>query len=67
MLRDAKTTSIADRAHRPPLGGYTAPAAKAAGIEHMLRSASGMNLYKTLIVANTKAVRGNSPYNKQAH
>jgi hypothetical protein len=30
MLRDAKTTFIAERIHRPPLGGYTAPAAKAA-------------------------------------
>jgi hypothetical protein len=30
MLRDAKTTSIAERIHRPPLGGYTVPAAKAA-------------------------------------
>jgi hypothetical protein len=28
MLRDAKTTSIAERIHRPPLGGDTVPAAK---------------------------------------
>ena len=33
MLRDAKATSIAERIHRPPLGGDTVPAAKAAGIE----------------------------------
>jgi hypothetical protein len=33
MLRDAKTTSIAERMRRLPLGGDTAPAAKAAGIE----------------------------------
>jgi hypothetical protein len=30
MLRDAKATSIAEGIYRPPLSGYTAPAAKAA-------------------------------------
>ncbi len=30
MLCDAKTTSIAERIHRPPLGGEIVPVAKAA-------------------------------------
>jgi hypothetical protein len=30
MLRDVKTTSIAERIHRPPLGGEAAPGAKVA-------------------------------------
>ena len=30
MLLDAKTTSIAERVHYPPLGGGSVPAAKAA-------------------------------------
>ncbi len=38
MLRDAKTASIAERQHRPPLGGDTVFAAKAAGIGHFFRS-----------------------------
>jgi hypothetical protein len=29
MLRDAKTTSIAERIYHPPLGGGSVPAAKA--------------------------------------
>ena len=36
MLRDAKTTYIAERTRRPPLGGDTVPAALAAGIEQFI-------------------------------
>jgi hypothetical protein len=36
MLRDAKTTSIAERKHRPPLGSDTVSATKAVGMEQCL-------------------------------
>jgi hypothetical protein len=60
MLRDAKTTSIAERVHRPPLGGDTVSAALAAKIEFFLWSAFGMNSYQTLSLGDLVRLKESS-------